>query len=221
LGSHFGVGITFAILGSIVGGQAVVVTHEAIQSRPEVRVPRVPTDRWCLRNGHECRQTQEGRKMIADSDPETTSARPVSNRLILVGVDGSAPSKAALSWALRQAEMSGARLLAVTAWQAPARVDGGPGPEDVDWQKHAEVAQSLVIQQIVGDQPEVAVNTLIEQGHPALVLVEEARDAELLVVGNRGLGEFVGMLLGSVSEYCVAHAPCPVAVVPAPFRPVI
>ena len=159
--------------------------------------------------------------MTEDSNPQATSARPVLNCLILVGVDASEPSKAALSWALRQAEMSGARLLAVTAWQPVAPAGWGVGPEDLDWRSDAEVAQSRAIQQIVGDQPDVAVNTLIEQGHPALVLVEEARDAELLVVGNRGLGEFAGMLVGSVSEYCVAHAPCPVVVVPAPFRPVI
>jgi nucleotide-binding universal stress UspA family protein len=69
----------------------------------------------------------------------------------------------------------------------------------------------------VGDQREGAIDTLIEEGHPALVLVGEARYADLLVVGNRGHGEFAGMLLGSVSEYCVTHASCPVVVVPAPF----
>jgi nucleotide-binding universal stress UspA family protein len=143
---------------------------------------------------------------------------PRSRRLVLVGVDSSEPSKAALAWAVRYAEMSGARLLAATAWQPPALMSGTAIPENVDWQAHAEVAQRQAIEQIVGDRPEIAVNTLIEQGHPALVLVEEARAADLLVVGDRGLGEFAGMLLGSVSEYCVAHAPCPVVVVPTPFR---
>jgi len=49
-------------------------------------------------------------------------------------------------------------------------------------------------------------------GHPAPVLVEASKGAELLVVGSRGHGEFVGMLIGSVSEYCAAHALCPVLV---------
>jgi nucleotide-binding universal stress UspA family protein len=141
-----------------------------------------------------------------------------SRRLVVVGVDGSDPSKAALAWALRYAEMSGARLLAVTAWQAPPLVRGTAVTESVDWQNQAELAQGQAVRRIVGDQPEVAVNTLIEQGHPALVLVEEARVADLLVVGDRGLGEFAGTLLGSVSEHCVTHASCPVVVVPTPSR---
>jgi nucleotide-binding universal stress UspA family protein len=139
-----------------------------------------------------------------------------SNQLILVGVDGSEPSKIALIWALRQAEMSGARLLVVTAWVVPARIYGSVVPEDVDWRNQAEAVQSQAIEQTVSDQRRLAINTLIEQGHPALVLVDEARHADLLVVGNRGHGAFPGMLLGSVSGYCVTHAWCPVVVVPPP-----
>jgi nucleotide-binding universal stress UspA family protein len=155
--------------------------------------------------------------MSVNVNRRTVTGTPRSRRLILAGVDGSEPSKAALAWAVHYAEMSGARLLAVTAWQAPALISGTAIANDLDWRNQAEVAQRQALQQIVGDQPEVAVNTLIEKGHPALVLVEEARAADLLVVGDRGLGEFTGMLLGSVSEYCVTHASCPVVVVPTPF----
>jgi nucleotide-binding universal stress UspA family protein len=158
--------------------------------------------------------------MTGTINPEAVTGTPRSRRLVLVGVDGSEPSKAALAWALHYAEMSGARLLAVTAWQAPALTTGTAIPDDGGWRNQAEVAQSQALQQIVGDQPTVAVNTLIEQGHPALVLVEEARYADLLVVGDRGLGEFTGMLLGSVSQHCVTRASCPVLVVPTPLHEV-
>jgi nucleotide-binding universal stress UspA family protein len=138
----------------------------------------------------------------------------MTTRLILVGIDGSEPSMAALSWAVRQAEMTGDLLLAITAWQAPSRDHWGAAVEPAEFGSHAEVVLSQAIQQAIEDLPDLAINTLIERGHPALVLVDEARHADLLVVGNRGRGEFAGMLLGSVSKYCVTHAACPVVVVP-------
>jgi nucleotide-binding universal stress UspA family protein len=152
----------------------------------------------------------------ANASPPPAPATPRSNRLIVAGVDGSNPSKVALTWAVRQAEISGTRLLAITAWQVPPVVCSGAVPEDLELQNHAEAVLNHAIQQTVGDQSEIALNTLVEQGHPALVLVEEARHADLLVIGSRGHGEFAGMLLGSVSEYCVTHASCPVVVVPTP-----
>jgi nucleotide-binding universal stress UspA family protein len=152
--------------------------------------------------------------------PRPAAATPRSNRLLVVGVDGSDHSKAALTWAVQQAEISGTRLLAITAWQVPPVVYAGAALEDLEFQNHAEAVLNQAIQQTVGDQSEIALNTLVEQGYPALVLVEEARHADLLVVGSRGHGEFAGMLLGSVSEYCVTHASCPVVVVPASSRQV-
>jgi nucleotide-binding universal stress UspA family protein len=68
------------------------------------------------------------------------------------------------------------------------------------------------------DLPSTAppVTALVRQGHASEVLVAEAKDATLLVVGTRGHGGFVGTLLGSISQGCVTHAPCPVVVVPTP-----
>jgi nucleotide-binding universal stress UspA family protein len=62
------------------------------------------------------------------------------------------------------------------------------------------------------DHPSVAVEAKILEGHPAPVLIRESKGADLLVVGSRGHGEFVGMLIGSTSEHCVANAACPVVV---------
>jgi nucleotide-binding universal stress UspA family protein len=155
-----------------------------------------------------------------NASPQPAAATPRSNRLLVVGVDGSDHSKAALTWAVQQAEISGTRLLAITAWQVPPVVYSGAVLEDLELRNRAEAVLNQAIQQTVGDQSEIALNTLVEQGYPALVLVEEARHADLLVVGSRGHGEFAGMLLGSVSEYCVTHASCPVVVVPASSRQV-
>ena len=58
----------------------------------------------------------------------------------------------------------------------------------------------------------------MREGHPAFSLIEQAKDADLLVVGTRGHGGFVGLLLGSVGEHCVTHAPCPVVVVRSPHH---
>jgi nucleotide-binding universal stress UspA family protein len=56
-------------------------------------------------------------------------------------------------------------------------------------------------------------HTHIVEGHPAPTLVEASHEADLLVVGCKGYGEFAGMLLGSVSEYCAHHARCPVVII--------
>jgi nucleotide-binding universal stress UspA family protein len=63
--------------------------------------------------------------------------------------------------------------------------------------------------------PSAPIVTRVVQGHPAQVLLDAARGADLLVVGSRGHGTLAGMLLGSVSQHCVQHSPCPVVVVPA------
>jgi nucleotide-binding universal stress UspA family protein len=68
------------------------------------------------------------------------------------------------------------------------------------------------VREVLGPQPDVPIVTEVHQGHPAVVLVDAARGADLLGVGSRGHGAFTGMLLGSVSEYCVTHADCPVVV---------
>ena len=66
----------------------------------------------------------------------------------------------------------------------------------------------------LGDKtPRVDVRTVVEEGNPVQVLIEQSASADLLVVGSRGHGGFAGMLLGSVSHHLVAHSKCPVVVV--------
>jgi len=132
---------------------------------------------------------------------------------IVVGVDGSPPSRKALAWAARQARMTGATVRAVTAWQLPRDYGFPVVLEDVDLAAEAQAVVDQTIAEVLGSAPDVPVVTEVHQGHPAMILVDSSQGADLLVVGSRGHGAFAGMLLGSVSEYCVTHATCPVLVI--------
>ena len=133
---------------------------------------------------------------------------------IVVGVDGSDPSKLALKWAARQAKLTDTTLKVVTSWEYPPTLGWAPPyPSDFDPNEDARKAVQEAIDTVLGPDASVVAQLEVAEGHPASVLTEAARDAELLVVGSRGHGAFAGMLLGSVSEYCAAHAPCPVVVV--------
>ena len=138
---------------------------------------------------------------------------------IVVGVDGSASSVAALRWAARQAERCGATLSVVAAWDYPERptpfgiVPDLPATFDpVDATRHAVDA---LVADVLGADPGIDVRCTVVHGAPTPVLLGAAQGAELLVVGSRGRGSLAGALLGSISAHCVAHAPCPVAVVRA------
>lgn len=137
----------------------------------------------------------------------------MAEQTIVVGVDTSESSKDALLWAAQQAQLTGASLRVVMAWEIPTMAFWAPLPEGLDLSKDARDALEETIREALGPDPKVPITTVVAEGHPAPVLLEQSRDAELLVVGSRGHGEFTGMLLGSVSEHCVAHAPCPVVVV--------
>jgi len=131
---------------------------------------------------------------------------------IVVGVDGSASSIAALNWAVHQAELAGARLEAVTAWQWPSKYQWTRTPPDYDPAGDAQKGVDAIIDEARSAYPSVPVQSKVVEGSPARVLVEESQGAELLVVGSRGHGEFPGMLLGSVSQHCVTSAHCAVVV---------
>ncbi|HUK70861.1 MAG TPA: universal stress protein [Streptosporangiaceae bacterium] len=137
---------------------------------------------------------------------------------IVVGVDGSPSSLTALRWAVRQAECTGATLDAVIAWQYPVNFGTyGWAPvsmeeDGADFGELAEKTLTDAISKIVDPGTGVQVHQLVVQGNPAQVLLDAARDADLLVVGSRGHGGFTGALLGSVSLHCVHHAHCPVVV---------
>jgi len=131
----------------------------------------------------------------------------------VVGIDGSAPSLAALDWAAGQAELTGSRLDVVTTWDCPTSAGWAvPVPDDFDPEADVRSGLDAAVASARSSHPGVTIESMVVEGHPAPVLVRESKGADLLVVGSRGYGAFVGMLLGSVSEYCATHAHCPVVV---------
>jgi len=140
--------------------------------------------------------------------------------MIVVGVDGSDESKEALRWALEEARLRDATVRAVYAWRDPYVLAPGFGlPEDFEFdalRERAVETLDAVVADAVGTTSDVHVDGVVAEGPAGSVLVQAAEDAELLVVGSRGHGGFVGLLLGSVSQQCVTHAPCPVLVVRGP-----
>jgi nucleotide-binding universal stress UspA family protein len=132
---------------------------------------------------------------------------------IVVGVDGSVSSKAALAWALGQARLTGAVVEAVTAWEFPA-VTGYPVvASSVDWEDLATQGLSDAIADVAAGAEPVKITSKVMEGNAAQVLVQESAAADLLVVGRRGHSRFVEALLGSTGQHCVHHATCPVVVV--------
>lgn len=141
-------------------------------------------------------------------------------RRIVVGVDGSPSSKAALSWAVRQAELTGATVEAVIAWHHPVMFGAAPSAPMAlavaDFEGDAAAVLRYAINETVDSEERVKISSTVRLGNAAQVLLEEADGADLLVVGSRGHGGFAEALLGSVSQHCVHHAKCPVVIIRAP-----
>lgn len=146
--------------------------------------------------------------------PSGAGAQAPAGRIV-VGVDGSPGSLAALRWALREASSRGVALHAVTAWEFPMESTFGDMATIGDF--HPVVAAEEILVAALTDAGVAAhdetVTTAPVEGHPAEVLMQMASGAALLVVGSRGYGRIFGALLGSVSHYVAAHAACPVVVI--------
>jgi nucleotide-binding universal stress UspA family protein len=135
---------------------------------------------------------------------------------LVVGVDGSDASAAALRWALNEARVRSATVDVVHGWVYPyvgdiAGMAASVGADDLEQAARAVLDRS--IRAAVSPPSEVTPNPVLVHGAAAPVLLDAARGAELLVVGSRGRGGFTGLLLGSVSQHCLHHSTCPVAVV--------
>ena len=134
-------------------------------------------------------------------------------RRIVVGVDGSDSSKAALRWAIRQAKLTGGSVDAVTVWRFPSAHGWAPSPDGMpDLEAAAKSTLIAALVKVSGLEPGVPVRLVVTEGDAARALLHAARGADLLVVGSRGHGGFAPTLLGSVSMHCVLHAHCPVLV---------
>jgi nucleotide-binding universal stress UspA family protein len=138
---------------------------------------------------------------------------------IVVGVDGSEDSKNAFRWAVEEARLRGAPVVALLAWETslpPPDLTPAPPPDFAGFvselQDRALDSVAAVVREVVGEDATVTVEPAAVEGPPASVLIEAARDADLLVVGSRGHGGFAGLLLGSVSQQLAQHAPCPLVI---------
>ena len=139
---------------------------------------------------------------------------------IVVGVDGSADSQLALDWAVDEARQRNGQIHLVTAWNKsslawfPAVLETAAGglavqdsPQDDAGVLHAKAMK------FVTDAGVPATGQVVREHSPSAVILKAAKDADLVVVGSRGHGGFLGLHLGSVSTQVVNHAPCPVLVI--------
>jgi nucleotide-binding universal stress UspA family protein len=158
---------------------------------------------------------------------------------VVVGVDGSAESRRALRWAAEDARRRGAELRVVHVHEPklgynPYEVSyaSTSSPRAVErlaleerrWREHqrlaahqeAEAVLDDLLEELSDELRDLPIERVVREGsRPARLLLDSARNADLLVVGSRGRGGFAGLLLGSVSQQCAQHATCPVVIVPA------
>lgn len=150
-----------------------------------------------------------GKELGADTRPR-----------VVVGVDGSPESKAALRWAGAMTHRTGAIIDAVTVWSIPVTFGwDSAGLYGIDWQADAEKSLIATVDSVFGADRPAGLRTFTLDGDPAHKLIEHAAGAQMLVLGSRGRGGFKGLLLGSVSSKCAAHATCPVLIVHADDEP--
>ncbi|WAX82122.1 universal stress protein [Streptomyces sp. KMM 9044] len=137
--------------------------------------------------------------------------------LIVVGVDGSASSLAAVGAAAEEARRRGAGLRVVHAFLWPAMhvpLGASPlGPPEGGLRTMAEKLVAEAVAHARSVAPDVEVSHAVVTGEPLTVLEAQSRDAELVVVGSRGMGGFIGLLVGSTAVYLASHGQCPVLVV--------
>lgn len=155
----------------------------------------------------------------------TTAGTQQAPNRIVVGVDGSALSKAALRWAAKLAPTLDAHLDVVTAWQFPMVATMNPDvmnagvlpdfPELWHPEIDAKKVQDETLKDVFKDAMPPGLTHAVEQGQAASVLLRASEGAAMLIVGSRGHGGFTGLLLGSVSRTCAEHAKCPVLVIHA------
>ena len=139
---------------------------------------------------------------------------------VVVGVDGSPASLAALREALEEARLRHASLRVVMAWQlasAEIAIDT-PGVVQQIVEHNARILEAALASIDHGRAAGVEISTDLINGHPATALLDAASDATLLVVGARGTSGLAGTIIGYVAHAAIHHAKCPVLVVPPPER---
>jgi nucleotide-binding universal stress UspA family protein len=155
--------------------------------------------------------------MLVGNEADRSRPRKPAAPRIVVGVDGSRTAQRALRWALDEARLRHAAVDVVHAWHLPYQagypigvLEPPPGDLEAD-------ARALLDGAVNGTDRQglEGVEPILVCGNAARALLDTAKNADLIVVGSRGRGGFAGLLLGSVSQKVVHHAPCPVVIIPA------
>ncbi|MDV2476758.1 universal stress protein [Rhodococcus zopfii] len=144
------------------------------------------------------------------------NTNPLPNdKPIVVGVDGSELSSTAVAHAFKLADALGVPLVAAHSWIGDAALGTGATAALVDWDAVQESETAVFAEALAGKQdeyPDVEVRRVVERGPAAKVLLGQLDDAQLVVVGSHGRGQFAAALLGSTSQNLVHKAPCPVLI---------
>jgi nucleotide-binding universal stress UspA family protein len=139
---------------------------------------------------------------------------------IVVGVDSTKPSHAALEWAIEEAKLRDATLDVVVSWDYPVVAAAEPAlvqiPDRDLLVKGARTTAEKVAAEVGLASSGVDYRLHTPEGRPGEELVEMSKDADLLVVGSHGSGQLKELVLGSVSAYATHHCTCPVVVVRTP-----
>ncbi|MEZ7237819.1 universal stress protein [Rhodococcus sp. GXMU-t2271] len=142
--------------------------------------------------------------------------RPLpDSRPIVVGVDGSELSTAAVGHAFEYAALFGVPLVAVHSWIGDAALGVGTVATLVDWEAVGESESAVLAETLAGWHekfPDVEIRRVVDRGPVAKVILRQLEDAQLVVVGSHGRSQFTGALLGSVSQNLLHNAPCPIMI---------
>ena len=132
---------------------------------------------------------------------------------IIVGVDGSPSSNAALEWAAQEAEIRGSTLELIHAWNYPNLGYEGYVAVLEDFEKDASALLNEVVASVRKNYPNLKLVSPLIQGPTAQTIMDRAKEADMVVVGSRGRGGFSALLLGSVGQQLVHHCPAPVVII--------
>jgi nucleotide-binding universal stress UspA family protein len=167
-----------------------------------------------------CATVNEEVVTMTESPTETGTAgeADLGAQPVVVGIDGSAGSLVALQWAAEAARLRAVPLHVLFAWgdlgaRLARTARGGREPTEADEREAALAVIDEAVREALGPEPGVEIVRVAERGEATPALLEASKTADLLVVGSRGRGGFAGLLLGSVSQHCIHHAHCPVAVI--------
>ena len=132
---------------------------------------------------------------------------------VVVGVDGSENSVEAVRWAVDYARAKGLNVRVISAFDIPWRIFITPTSTDENYADAAKEALDSTMERAFPDGTDLQIKRQVVQGRPELALGAASENAVVLVIGSHGVGLLPGVTLGSVANYCVNHASCPVVVI--------